>query len=190
MSRVNVPLPLASMVTLPEVPMVTPVGWFAMVAVYVPAAICAEVTGKVTVPPMPWISVPDCVPTVTDLAGKMVSVNAVDVAVSMVSVRVLYVFARVLVFPARVNVPAPLVMVTWPCTVTPDGRVATAAECVPSAIFAVVTVKVAVPAVPALRVLPPCAPTETVFADALAMVKVKVEDVAPSRVRVRVLYTP
>ena len=53
---VNVPLPFAAMVTLPETD--TPLGRPDTVAVYVPAAMFDVVTGKVTVPAVPAVNVP------------------------------------------------------------------------------------------------------------------------------------
>ena len=85
--------------------------------------------------------------------------KAADVAPSMVKVSVEVVPVTVEVLPERVKTPKVSFIVMPPNTVTPVGQLATETEYVPSAILAVVTGKVAVPAVPAL-IVPACvAPT-------------------------------
>ena len=140
--RVNVPLPLLLIDTLPEFPTVTPVGRFATETEYEPLAMPAVVTSKVTVPPVPSIIGPLCI-FVTD-TPFIVKVNSAEVVSSMVNFRLVYVPGTVVVFPARVKVPDLLLMTTCPDTVTPEGRFTIETGYEPSMMFIVVTVKVAV----------------------------------------------
>ena len=88
----------------------------------------AVVTGNVTEPAVPAVSVPLCAPTATVLAGAaIVSVKGSDVVPSIVSVRVAVSPAKVVASPARVNVPELPLIVTIPETDTPVGRLATVA---------------------------------------------------------------
>ena len=89
-------------------------------------AILVVVTGKVTVPAVPVVSVPLCAPTAT-VFGKMIIVNAGEVVPLIVSVRFVSVAAAVAVLLANVSTPLPPLMVTLPETVTPAGKLATVA---------------------------------------------------------------
>ena len=147
---------------------------------------CVVVTGKVAVPDVPSVNVPDCVlVTVTDWTPAMVSVNAAEVTPSIVSVR-LCVFATTDALPVRVNVPLPLAaIVTFPA-VTVFGRLFTVTEYEPLEIPAEVTAKVAVPPIPSV-IEPLCEfVTDTPF-----IVNVNsAEVVLLSMVSLRLLYVP
>ena len=104
----------------------------------------AEVTGKVTEPPVPCIIGPLC-EFATD-TPFIVRVNGAETALVMVSSNVGVMPGSVDVFPTRVKIPElPLIAILpeFP-TETPAGRFATDTGYESSAMFVVVTVKVAV----------------------------------------------